>query len=116
QTGVKCLIGSDFILSVFAFPKTSSAQANVPVRQIFLHKIRNGSCCTGWFVRSKTFIHFFGQCVEFRQYPAVYFRSVCQRNFFFAVRESVNISIQGKERISVVQSAEKLTTNFCNSF
>ena len=50
ETSVQCLISRQFILCKFTTPETFTIQANIPVGQIIIHKIRNQTSCLCRFI------------------------------------------------------------------
>src|SRR4030095_5544396 len=79
------------------------------------NKILDGARCFGWFIVIVTFIRKFYERVQFRNYPAVYFRALLQRNFFLLKREAIYVCIQCKKCIRIIKRREKFSLSFFNS-
>ena len=79
-------------------------------------KVLNGTTRTSRLVVFVVLGDLFYQRVEQRHYPTVYLGTLRERYLLFDRRESVDICIESKKRIGVVQRTEKLTANFFDIF
>ena len=116
KAGVQGLVGRGLVLALPAFPETPAAETHVPVAEPFIHKGLHQACRPGRLVLVKGFVHFLDQGVEFGEDPAVDFGPAAVVYVVFLIVEAIDIGIQGKEAVGVVQCSEELALYFHNAF
>ena len=116
QTGIKCLISGYLVAVVLTAPEPLAVETHIPVRQIVVDEVLNGTPRTSRLVVFVVLGDLFYQRVEQRHYPTVYLGTLRERYLLFGGRESVDICIESKKRIGVVQRTEKLTANLFDTF
>ena len=101
---------------ILPFPKTPSAEADIPVAQLLIQEELHGSASLGRPVIFKKGSYILDQSMQAGEYPAVYFRTLFYGNVLFLKCEIINIGIQCKELVGVEKSSKILPLNLFNSF
>ena len=112
QTLVQSLVSRDFIVGVLPFPETATAEAHVPVAQVFIHKLHDLARGVGRFVVGVIRINLIHQRMQGRKDPAIDFRAFPHRDIRFHVAEIIDVGVQGEERICIVNGTKELALRF----
>ena len=97
-----------------AAPETLAVQANVPVTEVILHKIRDESACLRRLVSLVVSSHLLYQAVQLRQHPFIYLL-IFRLNRILRI-PSIHIGIKGEEAIRIIQRSEELTADLIHAF
>ena len=116
KTSIEGLICRLFIRIHAAPPETLAVQTYVPVTQVVLHKITDGTSCLGWFICLVGFGYVLHKRVQFGKYPTIDLRECRYTGIPGSRIPVVHVRIQCKESVGVIERAEELTAHFIHSF
>ena len=111
EAGVECLVSRKFVGIHVPAPETFAVEAHIPVAEVVIDKVRYGTAGTRRFIIGIVSVDLFDKRIEQRDNPTVDFGTLRYRYFRFCKGKSVDVGIEGKERIGVVERAEELAAN-----
>ncbi len=112
QALVQSLVSRNFIVGVISLPEAATAEAHVPVAQVFIHKLHDLAGSVGGFVVGVIGIYFVHQRVQRGEHPTVNFGTFPHRDIRFNVAELVDVGVQRKEGVGIVECAKELALRF----
>ncbi len=94
---IERLVCRELVLVHAAAPVALAVEAHVPVREVFRHKLRDGTARRGDIIIVVPLAHLLHQRVEQRDDPAVYLGSALHGHLRLAAGEPVNVRVERKE-------------------